>query len=195
MDLDPFEPVGIGADTMRFIDVFLLHCLLADSPPDSPEEIVRLGNNQHRAAARGREPGLLLDGPGGEVPLLAWAGALLDEFEPIADLLARTLGDPRYLHTLATARRSLAAPQTLPSARVLDVMARDFGHAYTGFINAQSQSARARALALPYPAELQARFEYQAGESVAQQKKIEDADTLPFEQYRLQYLAPERLGR
>jgi glutamate--cysteine ligase len=32
MDLDPFEPVGINAQTMRFLDVFLLHCLLSDSP-------------------------------------------------------------------------------------------------------------------------------------------------------------------
>ena len=27
MDLDPFETVGINAQTMRFLDVFLLHCL------------------------------------------------------------------------------------------------------------------------------------------------------------------------
>ena len=39
MDLDPFEPVGIDAGTMRFLDVFLLHCLLSDSPPDTPDEI------------------------------------------------------------------------------------------------------------------------------------------------------------
>src|SRR5439155_9742903 len=37
MDLDPFVPIGITADTMRFLDVFLLHCLLCDSPPDTPE--------------------------------------------------------------------------------------------------------------------------------------------------------------
>ena len=61
MDLDPFEPVGINATTMRFIDIFLLHCLLADSPPDTPDEIAALGRNQHRTAARGREPGLLLE--------------------------------------------------------------------------------------------------------------------------------------
>src|SRR5450830_644002 len=61
MDLDPFEPVGINAATTRFIDIFLLHCLLADSPPDTPAEIAALGRNQHRTAARGREPGLLLE--------------------------------------------------------------------------------------------------------------------------------------
>ncbi|MFX7866457.1 glutamate--cysteine ligase, partial [Acinetobacter baumannii] len=34
MDLDPFEPVGIGADPMRVLDAFLLHCLHSDSPRD-----------------------------------------------------------------------------------------------------------------------------------------------------------------
>src|SRR5437879_3591856 len=39
MDLDPFSAVGITADTVRFLDVFLLHCLLTDSPPDTRAEI------------------------------------------------------------------------------------------------------------------------------------------------------------
>ena len=33
MDLDPFNPVGINAQTMRFLDMLLLYCLLAESPP------------------------------------------------------------------------------------------------------------------------------------------------------------------
>src|SRR5512140_357233 len=61
MDLDPFVPVGIAAPTMRFLDVFLLHSLLTDSPRDTPEEIAAWGRNQHRVAARGREPGLRLE--------------------------------------------------------------------------------------------------------------------------------------
>ena len=32
MDLDPFVPVGIAAATVRFLDVFLLHCLLHRQP-------------------------------------------------------------------------------------------------------------------------------------------------------------------
>jgi glutamate--cysteine ligase len=36
LDLDPFEPVGITAQSLRLLDVFLLHCLLSDSPPDTP---------------------------------------------------------------------------------------------------------------------------------------------------------------
>ena len=41
MDLDPFEPVGIGEQTLRFLDVFLLHCLTSDSPPDTPRRSPR----------------------------------------------------------------------------------------------------------------------------------------------------------
>ncbi|MFG5408183.1 glutamate--cysteine ligase [Piscinibacter sakaiensis] len=39
MDLDPFEPIGLGAPTAHFLDVFMLHCLTTPSPPDSPAEI------------------------------------------------------------------------------------------------------------------------------------------------------------
>ncbi|HEU6454391.1 MAG TPA: glutamate--cysteine ligase, partial [Roseateles sp.] len=61
MDLDPFEPVGIGADAIRVLDAFLLHCLHSPSPDDTPGEIAANARNQHRVAARGREPGLMLE--------------------------------------------------------------------------------------------------------------------------------------
>ncbi|MCA0240709.1 MAG: glutamate--cysteine ligase [Proteobacteria bacterium] len=194
MDLDPFVPAGIAAETMRFIDVLLLHCLLSDSPPDSPEEFVRLASNQHVTAARGREPGLLLDGPEGPVSLHDWTAQLLDECEPVAERLAVALDDARYRQALAAARHSLRHPATLPSARVLEAMARDFGHSHLRFVRAQSAAARQALLALPFAPALQARFEAEARESVAEQARIEAADTVPFEEYRQEYLAPHRLG-
>ncbi len=44
--------VGITAQTMRFLDIFLLHCLLSDSPPDTPRGDRRAGAQpaQHRRA-------------------------------------------------------------------------------------------------------------------------------------------------
>lgn len=195
MDLDPFEPVGINAQTMRFLDVFLLHCLLSDSPPDSPEEIVRLGQNQHRTAARGREPGLQLDSGAGEVPLVDWAAQLLDECVPLAEGLAGALDDERYLTALGAARESLRRPDDLPSARALGAMRDRFDDSYIAFTRAQSHAARQHVMALPCAADLQARGEAEALASLAEQERIEAADTMPFEVYRQHYLAPERLGR
>ncbi|MCU0765164.1 MAG: glutamate--cysteine ligase [Burkholderiaceae bacterium] len=60
VDIDPFEPAGIGLAQMRLLDIFLLHCLLSDSPPDSPQEIAAMARNQRRIAERGRDPRLRL---------------------------------------------------------------------------------------------------------------------------------------
>src|SRR5215218_1667403 len=87
LDLNPFVPVGITLQNVRFLDVFLLHCLLSDSPPDTPHEIAALGRNQHKTAAFGREPGLMLERNGAEVKLTEWGSELLQAFGPIAAAL------------------------------------------------------------------------------------------------------------
>ncbi len=195
LDLDPFEPLGIGADTMRVIDVFLLYCLLAPSPDDSPEEIARIGRNQQRVAAQGREPELLLEGEAGPVPLRDWGHALLAACEPIAALLDRAGGEEgRHAQALAQARLALDDPARLPSARVLQALAQDHGNDFLAFGVHRSRLARDWVLAQPWDAELQAHFQAMSAQSVREQVRIEAADTLPFEQYRQQYIAPERLG-
>ena len=195
LDLDPFVPVGITAQTMRFIDVFLLHCLLADSPPDTPAEIAALKANQHLTAARGREPGLMLQRDGRDVPLADWAAGLVAELAPIATALDAVHGGSGYAEALADAQAALAAPDTLPSARVLQTIRRDHGDSFIDFVRERSRNTRAALLALPYGADLKARFDRMAAESVAAQKRIEAADSMPFEIYRREYTSPARLGR
>jgi glutamate--cysteine ligase len=193
MDLDPFESIGINAATIRFIDCFLLHCLQSDSPPDTPAEIAANARNQHRVAARGREPGLMLEHPaGGELGLREWGDALVDACKGAAVELDEAHGGTAYREAVAIARARLADESLCPSALSLAAMASDFGHSYTGFIKHQSEHVRQSLLALPYPAPLADRFSELARESVAEQARIEAADDLPFEAYRQAYLAPER---
>ena len=193
MDLDPFQPVGIAADTMRLLDVFLLHCLLSDSPPDSPEEIGALGRNQHRVATHGREPGLRVERDGHEVVLFDWIDEILAESVPLAEALDAALGGDDHARVLAQARASLRAPGTLPSARVLDEMRRDFGGSHARFVQARSLATRQRLLSLDFPAPIEAHLQAMVDESIAEQARIEAADTLSFEAYRQQYLDPRRL--
>jgi glutamate--cysteine ligase len=56
LDVDPFSPVGVAAATMRFFDVFLLHCLLAHSPPDAPEEIATIAQNSTTSPSAAGSP-------------------------------------------------------------------------------------------------------------------------------------------
>jgi glutamate--cysteine ligase len=193
MDLDPFVPVGITAETVRFLDIFLLHCLLQDSPPDSPQEIAALGRNQHLTAAYGREPGLALERAGRRVRLADWAAELLAQCAPVAEALDAAHGGTAYAEALKRAHENHAAPERLSSARALATMRRDFDGSHTAFMRAQSEQTRNHLLALPWAAEHQATFAAMANVSVRRQAAIEAADQGDFEAFRTTYVAPERL--
>ncbi len=193
MDLDPFVPAGIAGPTIRFLDVFLLHCLLQDSPPDSPAEIAELGHNQHRTAAFGREPGLELERGGRAVKLVDWAGELLAQCAPIAAALDAAQGTTGHAEALAAAHAALAAPETLPSARALETMRRDFAGSHIAFTRAQSDQTRNHLLGLAWTPEQQQEFQAAASASIARRVALEQADTGDFETFRQAYLAPERL--
>ena len=194
MDLDPFEPVGIRAQTIRFLDVFLLHCLLEPSPLDSPAEIAELAHNQQLTAARGREPGLALLRGGREVRLVDWGEEVLAQCLPIAAALDAAHGGAAYADAVRDAQASLREPQRLPSARVLASMAAEHGDSFVSFVRSRSDATRDLLLGLPWSQAQQAAFERATQASIEEQKQIEANDTMPFEIYRQQYVSPERLG-
>jgi len=194
MDLDPFEPVGITAQTMRFLDVFLLQCLLADSPPDTPAEIAELKHNQHQTAARGREPGLLLRRAGGELPLVDWGREVLAQCMPIAAALDAAHRSSEYSAAVAHAEKLLSQPALTPSARVLEVMAAEHDNSFIDFVRTRSLQTRQQLLARPWSCEQEARYLALSQKSLVDQRAIEAADTLSFEDYRLNYVSQERLG-
>ncbi|HEX6136217.1 MAG TPA: glutamate--cysteine ligase [Casimicrobiaceae bacterium] len=193
LDVDPFSPIGVDATTMHFLDVFLLHCLLRDSPPDSPEEIGVLAQNQYLVAERGREAGLRLRREGAEVELAAWGMALLRECAPIAAALDRAQDSRTHANALDGAAEMLRDPERTPSARVLREL-RQNGNSYVGFALAQSRRHREALRALPFAAAAEQRLARMAEESLAAQRSVEDADRVPFEAFRQQYLAQDLMS-
>lgn len=193
MDLDPFEPVGIDANTMRFLDVFLLHCLLGASPQDTPDENRAIGRNQHRVAAFGREPGLRLDRFGSEVTLSEWGNEVLDGCAPVAAALDAAHGGSAYKAALERAHAALLDPAGLPSARVLDEMRELRDASHVRFVAAQSQRHRTALRDMPLQADVDAEYQALAAASLAEQRSMEEADNLSFEEYRKAYLAQKLL--
>ena len=195
MDLDPFAPVGITPPVCRFLDVFLLHCLRLESPPDTPAEIAAIGRNQEKVAARGREPGLTLDArlAAGGARGMGRAAASPNARRSPPQLDAALGGRRLPRGACRRPRHMLADPALTPSARVLSDL-RTHGNSYRDFARAWSTRHRESLRAMPLPAQAASRFEQLAAESIEEQRAIEAADTLPFEQYRQRYLAPERLS-
>ena len=193
MDLDPFEPVGIGAPTARFLDAFLLQCLLDESPPDTAEEIAAVRRNVQLVATRGREPGLMLEEGSKKIKLSDWGKTLLSPCQPVAAALDRALGGAAHEEALASALRAVENPQAVPSARVLEAMAREHANSFTRFALAESLRHAERLRSLALPAENEMRLVHLAAESLAEQMRIEAGDKVDFETFRQKYLSPDLL--
>jgi len=193
MDLDPFSPIGIAPQTARFLDVFLLHCLLCDSPPDTPGEIEAVGRNKLHVASRGRESGLRLDRHGEKVELREWGARLLAECAPIARALDEAHGKGAHRDALAAAVSALNNPDSLPSARMLKEMSERYDNSYARFALAKSLEHRRTLQSEPLPAEVEEQFAKLAEKSIRVQREIEAADKIPFETFRQRYLSHESL--
>jgi glutamate--cysteine ligase len=194
VDVSPWHPVGIAAADMRLLDMFLLHCLLADSPPDSPGEIAAMSRNQHRMAERGRDPELRLErGPDALAPA-AWGRELLAELGPIGAALDEAHGGTAHRDVLAAAADMLAAFARLPSARLLHEAETRHGRSFPALVLERSEANRESVLAMPFGAEAAARYARMAAESVGEQRRIEAADDVSFEAFRERYLAQDLLS-
>jgi glutamate--cysteine ligase len=194
MDLDPFAPLGITAPTMRMLDLILLHCHLGESPNDSPRELYAIARNKALAAQRGREPGLVLERAGKPIPLVSWGKEILQECEPIAAALDAAAGGAAYRDALAAAQGVMREPDTAPSAKVLQAMARDHDNSYVRFVRAMSLQHQKSLTNSAFPPAAERYLVRLAEKSIEEQKKIEASDSVDFETYRARYLSPELLN-
>jgi len=182
LDVDPFSPVGIEEDTMRFMEAFLIHCTLDSSPPVTQREREENEENQRLVAGRGRDPALRLRRAGSEIPIFDWAREIVDAVVEIAAVLDAPTRTHRYSDAIQARRTSLEDPQRLPSARVLEEI-RARSEAFFEFAMRKSEEHRATLLAAPLPAARKAALEAEAISSRRAQREIEAADHLSFPQY------------
>jgi len=188
LDVNPFSPVGITAEQMRFLDVFLLFCLLEPSPAMSAAEQALTEQNVRKVVTDGRRQSLeLLDG---EQPrlMLDWAEQLFAELMGVAKWLDDAHGDDSYQAVLKNLYLGLLDPAQTVSGRWL------------GLILSQQRDHGCYALELSgrYKAELQQQpyqfysepqLQQMAATSIAEQQQIEAADELSFDHYLQNYFA------
>ena len=189
VDLNPFEPLGINAEQIRFMDTFLVLCLLADSPADSAESRASLGRNQTRVVERGREPGLQLEAGSGLIGLADWGYKLLDACAPIAD--GPRSGQWRLNAPVSRQLRTTARQISTASAYALGESNRCDGYARFIFQTHHGSSrAGQRTLAgTPIADTILRELEQESAASLLRQAEIEEADTQPFSEFLEEYLA------
>jgi glutamate--cysteine ligase len=120
--------------------------------------------------------------------LSTWASQILDECKPIAAALDAHAGNG-HTAALSAAFACLRNPAMLPSARMLDAMVQAHAGSYADFVLAQSAQHAHKLLGMPFPDALRRRYARAAQRSLAEQRKIEAADVLPFEEFRREYVS------
>lgn len=186
LDLNPFLPVGIDAEQIRFLDAFLLHCLLSDSPACTRVSYKEIEENLSRVVNRGRQPGLLLRRNGEEVPFSGWAAELLQDVGHAAVLLDTLHDTQAYTAATASQEAKLRDPERTPSARVLREM-RENARPFCAYTMAQSAATQAHFRQMRLSEERLAEMHEASRLSLQRQAEIEAAEQTSFEEFVRQW--------
>lgn len=186
LDVNVFTPLGVDEQTLRFLQAFMLFCLLHESPPISEDERQEIDDNQLMVANQGRAPDLCLRQQGRPRRLRDWALELSVAMEGICEILDNGRVERPYRRALTLQQEAIYDPALTPSARVLAEM-RGHGECFFEFAKRLAQQHQAWFQQLPVNAERTRFFEQAAKLSWQQQRAIEEGDTISFPEYLRRY--------
>lgn len=190
LDVNAFEPTGVHSDTLRFLELLLIACMLEDSSLVDRDEQREIDHNQALVTRRGREPGLVLRRDGRDVPLRAWGEAIAEAAEAIAEVLDGDHPEQPYRRAVKVQQAALADPELTPSARILASLRAE----EEPFVRLAMQLSHDHAehfLALPLPPEREAALRKEAADSLRRQAEIEAEDRISFEEFLEHYFAQQ----
>lgn len=191
LDINVFDPVGVNQNEMRFMEAFLIYCLLEESPFIDDDGWREVATNQSGTAHNGRNPKFRLQRDGREVELRQWANEILDDVIAIAEIIDRGEGGDAYVQSVNAQRELLKNPEATPSARILE----DMKQGKTGFYHFAMACARGHkdyfAALEQLPDDRLRLYEDEATQSIQRQLEIEAADEMSLEDYLAQYFSQE----
>ena len=186
LDLDLFNPIGIDEAKARFLEAFLLHCLLQPSPDQQADEHDINNRNQLKVAHEGRKPGLTLEYQQGEITVKDWARQIIEDMRPIAEVLDQDEADKPYQQALKQYSSWVDNPDLTPSARILAEMRRK--HQPFGCYGLEVSAKHGEVFKQQtLDTEKKRYFTELAAMSHLKQKTIENSDDLSFDEFLQRY--------
>lgn len=182
LDINPFSPIGVDEQQVRFLDLFMVWCVLADAPEMSSDELLCTRKNWNRVILEGRKPGLTL-GMGCETaqhPLSEVGKDLFKDLRRVAVTLDAIAGNHEYQQVCDQLVACFDDPELTYSARILRSMI-DNGIGGTGLALAEQYRAMLREE--PLEVFTEADFEKEHDASWQRQREIEESDREPFDEW------------
>jgi len=191
LDINIFDPVGINQNAMRFMEAFLIYCLLKESPPFVKESKDETVQNHATTAKRGRDPAIELLRNGKMVSLSSWATEILRDVRSVAELIDKGDEQDVYVNAVDAQLQLVSDSELTPSARLLAEL-RGADVSFFEFALACSQGHKQYfADLVPLSVGRQKEFAAEAADSIRRQRKIEASDAISLEEYLERWFAPE----
>ncbi len=186
LDLDPYSPIGIGREQIHFLDSFLLHCLLAESPDCNKDEFFEVAYNLSLVVNRGREPKLLLSSEGKQRALKDWSMELIKDIKHSACILDNVNQSNQYSVAVFKQQEKINNPALTPSGRMLDQMKSEnvtffeFSMEHSKRHSRTLREAKIDEIFLEYMQSI-------SNKSLLEQQDIENSDSIDFETFLEQW--------
>lgn len=187
LDINLFDPCGINQNTMRFVEAFLIYCLLEDSPNLDRESLEEITQNHANTAKRGRAPDFRLYRDGEAVTLQNWANEILCNVLAVAKVIDKHEANESYADAVRLMQDLVDDPEKTPSARVLaDLKETQIGFSEYALQLSKSHSDYFASLS-PLEDAREAVFIEESNDSLRRQREIEASDDIDLDEYLQRY--------
>ncbi len=189
LDVNPFSPVGVTKDQIRFLDLFLTWATLSESESMDNCELECWRGNWRKVVLEGRKPGLELQiGCHGETHLLAeWLHRVLDELSAIAELFDQANDGHEYRDVCRKLADWVDYPEQTLSGQYIERLQKAGG--LLKFATELSHEHVQQHAAHQYRCYSEELMEQEVERSVEQQRQDEASDDVDFDTYLADYFS------
>lgn len=117
LDINPFAISGIDIETIYFLEILLLYCLINPSPEISKKDFEIFELNDSKISIKGRDPYLKLIKDRKEISAKEWGLMILENLIPIAETLDEN--GSMYKKCLSAMKEKILHPEITISAKIL----------------------------------------------------------------------------
>ena len=185
LDINPFTADGITNEQIRWIDSFLVTCLLLPSPDITTREEGEIRENLHRAVNHGRTKGLTLLSMNRDIPLSEAGNIISEKMLMVAKHMDKNWNTESYTESVNHWQQCFDNPELTLSGQFLQLM-RDKGGYYQA-ARALSLSQKESLLRESLDTTTEEIFVNSAKQSLENQQQLEQQPQQDFEEFIEKY--------
>ncbi|VFP87189.1 Glutamate--cysteine ligase [Candidatus Erwinia haradaeae] len=124
LDVNPFSPIGVSSEQIRFLDMFLIWCAIADAPKIDSIGLLSIRKNWDVIITEGRKYGqtVHIDCRTTQYPVSKVGKSLLYDLKRIAKILDSLNTNPKYQKVCQDLQKFFEDPDLTYSGRLLPML-------------------------------------------------------------------------